>query len=348
MVHAIGQEISLQKGYLGGDKISTIYFGGGTPSLLSGEELSTIMNAIGLVHNLTDVTEVTLEANPDDLTTEKLSDFKALGITRLSIGIQSFQDSVLKFLNRSHNASTGIESVQRARKAGFTNISIDLIYAIPDLSISEWDENIRQAIALDAEHISAYTLTIEPNTVFGRWASKGKLGIVPDEMAASQMELLIDRLAAGGYYQYEVSNFCKPDKQSQHNSNYWRQEKYLGVGPGAHSYNGTSRQFNISNNHFYLRSLNEGKIPFELELLTANDKINEYILTSLRTVRGCDLSKLKSVFNFDLQKEHKGYLEELIANGLAQMENDILILTLQGRLLADKIASDLFEIEPHS
>ena len=347
MVQAICQEVSLQKGYLGKDQISTIYFGGGTPSQLSAEELSTIMSAISLIYNLIEVDEVTLEANPDDLTSEKLSDFKALGITRLSIGIQSFQDSVLQFLNRSHNALIGIESVQRARRAGFSNISIDLIYAIPNLSLAEWDENIRQAIALDADHISAYTLTIEPNTVFGRLATKGKLGIVPDEIAASQMELLIDRLAAGGYYQYEVSNFCKPNKQSQHNSNYWSQEKYLGVGPSAHSYNGTSRQFNISNNHLYLSSLNEGRIPCELEVLTINNKINEYILTSLRTVKGCDLHKLRSEFNFDLQKERKGYLEELMANGLAQMENGILILTRQGRLLADKIASDLFEIGQH-
>lgn len=344
MVEAISKEITLQKEYLGNDPITTIYFGGGTPSLLSTGELSNILNTISETFSLANVKEVTLEANPDDLTTEKLRAFKTAGVTRLSIGIQSFNDPVLQFLNRSHRSKTAIESIHKAHDAGFSNISIDLIYAIPDVTLSEWDENINQAIDLDVAHISAYTLTIEPNTVFGKYASTGKLKMVPDEIAATQMEFLIERLEAAGYLQYEVSNFCRAGWESKHNSNYWCQEKYLGVGPSSHSYNKESRQFNISNNHMYLRSMGEGKIPFTMDMLTTKDKINEYILTSLRTVKGCSLLRLRDEFSFDLGKKQAGYLEQLIQNGLARIEGDTLMLTRRGLLIADKIASDLFEL----
>lgn len=346
VVKAIGKEIMLQKDYLNQDPLHTIYFGGGTPSLLSFEEISFLMTTVRSMYDIASLKEVTLEANPEDLSQKKLEELKAAGITRLSIGLQSFHDAKLLFLNRCHTAKTGVEAFKRARQAGFTNLNIDLIYAIPDLDSWEWEENIEKAIELDSEHISAYTLTIESNTVFGRWASKGKLASVPDDVAAAQMELLADKLEKAGYEHYEVSNFCKPGKHAIHNSNYWSQQNYLGVGPSAHSYNGVSRQFNVSNNHIYLRSLQEDKIPFQREELTRNDRINEYILTSLRTIKGCDLVKLRTLYNFDLLQERSRYVENIIEGELAFIEKETLKLTGKGRLLADKIASDLFEVAP--
>lgn len=346
MVKSICEEVSLQREYLGGDRVNTIYFGGGTPSLLGMSHLSEILRAVYKNLDVASSAEITLEANPDDLSNEKLQDLKRAGINRLSVGIQSFNNTTLQYLNRTHDAKGGIQAFDRARKAGFSNISIDLMYAIPIQNTEEWEENISQAIALDPEHISAYTLTIEPDTVFGRWATRGKLNIVSDEIAATQMEILMDKLVLAGYEHYEVSNFSKPLYQSNHNRNYWCQDKYLGIGPSAHSYNGISRQFNVSNNHLYLKSLGEGRIPFEQEILSVNDKINEYILTSLRTSAGCDLKKLTSDYSFDLLSKQKKYLQEIIDQKLATLNDKILVLTRSGRLLADKIASDLFEINP--
>ncbi|HEX5167701.1 MAG TPA: radical SAM family heme chaperone HemW [Cyclobacteriaceae bacterium] len=346
LIHSLGKEILLQKDYLGNEAIRTMYFGGGTPSLLSFEELSHLIEVTRSIHDFTDLSEVTLEANPEDLTDRRLMELKEAGITRLSIGLQSFQDSMLRFLNRCHTASTGIEAFHRARTAGFANINIDLIYAIPGLDLPQWEDNIGQAIELNAEHISSYSLTIEPRTVFGRWATKGKFTAVSDDMAAIQMELLINYLEDAGYQQYEISNFSKPGRQALHNSGYWNNQNYLGIGPSAHSYNGASRQFNVSNNHIYVRSIQEEKIPFEYEQLSRNDKINEYILTSLRTIKGCDLIRLKILFDFDLMHERKNYLDTIVEKGLAAIHSETLTLTRKGRLLADKIASDLFEVHP--
>jgi len=344
MVKAICEEVNLQYEYLGKERVNTIYFGGGTPSLLSMPQVVEILQTIYKNFDVASSAEITLEANPDDLSNEKLNDLKQAGINRLSIGIQSFNDTILKFLNRMHDAKGGIEAFERARSAGFSNISIDLMYAIPNQNTEEWEENIRRSIDLAPEHISAYTLTIEPKTVFGRWKTKGKLDIVSDEIAATEMEILMDKLVPAGFEHYEVSNFSKPYFQSNHNRNYWRQEKYLGIGPSAHSYNGISRQFNINNNHLYLKSLQEGKIPFEQEVLSVKDKINEYILTSLRTSNGCDLKKLRSDYSFDPFSQREKYLHQIVDQKLAIVNDEILMLTRSGRLLADKIASDLFEI----
>lgn len=344
MVKAICEEVFIQREYLGNDTIHTIYFGGGTPSLLSPSQITEILNVIHKNHSVSTFLEVTLEANPDDLSTKKLVELKQTGINRLSIGIQSFNDATLRFLNRTHDAEGGIQAFKRARNMGFSNITIDLMYAIPNQNSMEWGDNIQIAIDLNPEHISAYTLTIEPNTVFGRKAFHRKMDLVSNDIAAAQMDLLIDKLVSAGYEHYEVSNFSKPGFQSNHNRNYWRQKKYLGVGPSAHSFDGVSRQFNINNNQLYLRSMEEGKIPFEREVLTVNDKINEFILTSLRTSAGCNLKKLKLDYSFDLFEQHKNYIQLLIKQRLAIVDDDILTLTREGRLLADKIASDLFEI----
>lgn len=342
MVDAIVMELALQKHYLDGEPIQTIYLGGGTPSLLSGVDLAKVLDSVSANFTLTPGAEITLEANPDDLDYSKLVELKSLGITRLSIGIQSFDDAELKFLNRAHSASSAASCVKEARTAGFTNISIDLIYAIPGQTNEAWKKNIHLALALNPEHISSYALTIEEKTVFGRWSANGKLLAVENEVAAEQLDILMHELEQAGYEQYEVSNFGKPGFWSKHNSSYWKQEKYLGAGPSAHSYNGQSRQFNITNNHLYLRALAEGTIPFERETLSREDIINDYLLTTLRTSWGTNLKKLAEDYNYSLLTDHVAYIKELTSKGLAQIENDYFRLTRKGKFFADKIASDLF------
>ncbi len=345
LIHAMGEEISLQQNYLQGEVLNTIYFGGGTPSLLNKKELSRLLDTIYHTHAVASDAEITVETNPDDLTLGKLSEFKSLGINRLSIGIQSFDDALLKYLNRIHHADTAIRSVEMARETGFENISIDLIYAIPGLANPVWQKNIAKAVELHPEHISAYTLTIEEKTAFGNWLARGKLKPVDETLAAEQFEILMEDLRKAGYAQYEISNFARPGFESRHNSSYWKGEKYLGVGPSAHSYNKMSRQHNINNNHQYVRSLREKIIPCKIEILRKEDHINEYILTTLRTDRGCNIEKLKNDFDYDLLRLHAGYLEELKSRKLITIQDKFLKLTAPGRLLADKISSDLFLIE---
>lgn len=346
LVHALKGELLLQKHYLNHEKVETIYFGGGTPSLLPTADLDTVLSTIRQHFVLDSSAEVTLEANPDDLNEEKLAELKAIGINRLSIGIQSFDDGILKFLNRAHDSTMATKSVEEARALGFNNISIDLIYAIPGQDLNLWNKNIAKAIELDTEHISAYALTIEERTVFGAWAAQKKISIPDNDAAATDMLLLIDALEIAGYQHYEVSNFSKPGYMSQHNSSYWRDDKYLGVGPSAHSYNGTTRQYNISNNYQYVKAIQSGRVPATAETLNPADKINDWILTTLRTSWGTDLKKLRNQHQYDLLKIHGGYINSLVDGNLAIVDNDALILTRKGRLLADKIASDLFASFP--
>lgn len=344
MMHAFVHEIELQKDYLNGESVNTIYFGGGTPSLLSKDELLLLMESLQKHFSISSSAEITVEANPDDLIKEKLKILKDVGINRLSIGIQSFDNTVLQFLNRAHDAIAAHTCVALAREEGFENISIDLIYAIPNQDHLAWGKNIEQALALKPNHISSYSLTIEEKTAFGRWAASGKLKVKDDEFAATQLIMLVDMLEEKGFEQYEVSNFSLPGFHSQHNSSYWKQQKYLGIGPSAHSYNGGSRQSNISNNHLYLKSLEKNVIPSTIEILTQAESINDYLLTTLRTSWGANLFTLKENFNFNLMNEHEVYVNSLIENNLARLENETLILTKSGKLFADKIASDLFVI----
>lgn len=345
LCEAIRQEIHLQQNFFPpSTTIQTVYFGGGTPSLLTFEEMNGIMESLHQHFQIANNAEITFEANPDDLTIEKLNELKQLGINRLSIGIQSFDDDVLRFLNRAHHAQAAITCVEEARKAGFKNISIDLIYAIPSQTDDQWQSNIEKALALDPEHISSYSLTIEEKTVFGRWKSRGKLKAIDDEIAARQLELLVTKLHAAGYDQYEVSNFGKPQYYSQHNSSYWQGQHYLGLGPSAHSYNGVVRQFNIANNHNYLKSIREGTVPYDVEVLTKENKINDYLLTTLRTSWGANLQWMMDAFGYDLMAEQNHYIQHLLQHQLATLENQTLILTPRGKLLADKISSDLFVV----
>ncbi|HEX8059949.1 MAG TPA: radical SAM family heme chaperone HemW [Cyclobacteriaceae bacterium] len=342
MVNSIVKEIAMQKGYLGGEEISTIYFGGGTPSLMGKESLLKIIKEIKAHNNLIPDTEITLEANPDDLDEKKLHNLRSIGINRLSIGVQSFRDDVLKFFNRSHNSSQSVTSVNTARSAGFDNISIDLIYGIPNQDNEAWRAGIQEALSLRPEHISAYSLTIEERTVFGKWKASNKLMPMNEELVAQQFEMLMDILTQKGYDHYEISNFSLPDFHSRHNSSYWRGTRYLGVGPSAHSYDGRSRQFNVSNNSTYIRKIESGEVPFEREVLTREDKINEYFFIGLRTAAGCNLDFLMEEYAFGLSDEQENYIEQLVELGTADFNGHILKLTNKGKLLADKIASDLF------
>jgi oxygen-independent coproporphyrinogen III oxidase len=342
MLAAISKEIVLQKDYLSDELIETVYFGGGTPSILSQAELSVMLDTLRSTHRIADHAEITVEANPDDLTLLRLKELRASGVNRLSIGIQSFDTAQLKFLNRVHECASAIKSFNDAREAGFDNISIDLIYAIPGETNEQWLDDIRQAIALNPEHISCYSLTIEDKTAFGKWAATGKLKPEPDEVSANHLETLMRELALAGYEHYEISNFSKPGFHSKHNSSYWKGSHYLGVGPSAHSYNGESRQYTISNNHAYLKAILAETVPFEKEILSRENKINEYILTSLRTSWGTDLEFLKQAHGHNLIEQNQSYINQLLDKRLITLENNILMLTQAGKLLADKISSDLF------
>ena len=342
LVEAIARELTLQKDYVNRERINTIYLGGGTPSMLDAEELELLFTTIHKNFSVNEAAEITLEANPDDLSLPRLRQLRSQGVNRLSIGIQSFDDKVLQFLNRAHNGQSAVTCVEEARDAGFQNISIDLIYAIPGQDDEAWKQNIVQAIRLSPEHISSYSLTIEDKTVFGRWAATGKLKVTEDDIAATQLETLVTLLEAADFAQYEVSNFARPGFESRHNSSYWKQERYLGVGPSAHSYNESSRQYNISNNTAYVRSMQQNIIPFTLESLTREDKINDFLLTTLRTQWGTDLKKLQELYQYDLLADHRQYIESLCEQKFALLRNDTLLLTKSGKLLADKIASDLF------
>jgi oxygen-independent coproporphyrinogen III oxidase len=342
MLQAIAKELRIRKEYMGAVQVRSIYLGGGTPSLLETTALETLLLLIAQHFSLSEVMEITLEANPDDITLPKLQSLRTMGINRLSIGVQSFQDRVLRHLNRSHDSKKAIASVQIARKAGFDNLSIDLMYAIPGTSHAMWMDNLAMALQLQPEHIAAYCLTIEKNTVFGNWHKRGHLKAVEEEVAAKQFETLVEVLTTHHYEHYEISNFSQPGYQAQHNTNYWKQGQYLGVGPGAHSYDGATRQYNVAHNQRYIDSLQRGVVPCEVEVLTRKDHINEYLMTSLRTQWGCDLVWLQTQYDYGLEQTKSTYLEQLIDHKLAVLHGEKLLLTRQGKLLADQIAVNLF------
>jgi oxygen-independent coproporphyrinogen-3 oxidase len=344
MLKALLVELEMQKEYLGGEEIETIYFGGGTPSLLDPEELALILQTVRQNFTTAAGAEITVEANPDDLTGTNLAGLRAIGVNRLSIGIQSFQDDMLAYFNRAHTSHDVVRCLADARHAGFDNISIDLIYGIPGLNNDDWLRNIRTALSYEPEHVSAYALTIEERTVFGKRHARGQLTPLPEEEVAIHFELLMSEMSQAGYEHYEISNFSRPGKRSRHNTSYWEQKPYLGIGPSAHSYNGTTRQNNVANNALYIKSVNAGQVPFERESLTRETLINEYIMTRLRTSDGLNLSHLSVAHGFDLLEHHRPYLEQLVRLGKLFIAGDVLRLTDQGKLLADKISADLFVI----
>jgi len=343
LLKALKTELQLQQDYLI-DPISTIYFGGGTPSLLTDKEIEGILFTIFELYQTNESVEITLEANPDDLTIDYLKSLHRVGINRLSIGIQSFQAPVLQWMNRAHNSKQAIQCLEISRSAGFNNISIDLIYGVP-LPEHNLHADLMKAVDLQPEHISAYNLTIEPKTVFGHQLKKGTLREVSEEEAVRCFELTMSTMKANGYLHYEISNFSLSGKESQHNTGYWNGHHYLGIGPSAHSFNGKTRQSNLANNRRYQQKINNGVIPFSLEVLTSAQRINELIMLGLRTCKGVALKLHIDAFEWDLVTQSGEYLEKLIDNEFAWVEKDRLILTDKGKLIADGIAEDLFIIE---
>jgi len=342
MIQAIATEISERKNYLGKENVSTIYFGGGTPGMLNEKELNLILESVYKNYPVEKNAEVTLETNPDDVTIEKLKMWKKSGINRLSIGIQSFYDQHLKWMNRAHNAEQAERSVKDAQQAGFTNITIDLIYGIPGMKPDEWKANLQKAFDLKVNHISAYCLTVEKGTALDHLVKKGKSEPVNDENAAAQFLLLQEEMQKNGFIAYEISNYGKENYFSQHNTSYWKGESYLGAGPSAHSYNKTTRQWNISNNKKYIDAVTGKKTWSETETLTAFNHYNEYIMTSLRTISGINEQHLAQ-FISGYETEFKNKILAMQNKGwITVNEAGNHILTLQGKLFADKIASEFF------
>ncbi len=342
---ALKKEIELQKDYLGTKKINTIYLGGGTPSLLNQNELMQVFGTIDKYFKIHKDAEITLEANPDDLTKNKIKELKDTPINRFSIGIQSFYDEDLKLMNRAHNSQEAISAVKGAQDAGFENITIDLIYGIPNLTEHRWRNNLQNAFLLDVKHISAYCLTVEPKTVLAHQVKTKQIKNVDEQQSSEQFEIMLDAMKQQGFVQYEISNFCKDNFYSKHNSNYWLKEKYLGLGPSAHSYNGSTRQWNISNNALYIKGVEENKLNFELEELSDSQRYNEYILTSLRTIWGTSLDVISSSYGNNYQTYCLKEVEKYILSEDVKIEANKLFLTNKGKLIADKIASDLFKTE---
>lgn len=340
-IQAIARELELRRDYLQGQPVGTVYFGGGTPSLLTQQELQLLLQTIRDLFKVSEEAEITLEANPDDLSPEKLRELRAAGINRLSIGLQSFHEPHLRLMNRAHSATESLQCVQDAQAAGFDNITVDLIYGIPAPDHDIWLEDLKMLFSLHVQHVSCYALTIEPDTALGCWSKKGTFKPSEDEFTAQQFEILLEQMKAHGFVQYEVSNFSKPGFESRHNSNYWRGVHYLGVGPSAHSFNGHSRQYNVSHNRKYTEAIGQNTVPFELEELTLADQANDYLLTTLRTIWGCDLRLLRDKFGYDIQAKHEAYLQEIRKKELATLQDEVLYLTDQGKLLADQITLDL-------
>lgn len=340
-IDALIKEAAVRKDYIGKEIVSTIYIGGGTPSVLRVEEIRTIIEEIGILYPVAENCEITVEMNPDDINKEYLIGLKDSAINRISLGIQSWRDSDLKLLNRRHNAAQAAFALEETIKAGFENVTIDLIYGIPGLTNKDWSSNLDISLSYDIKHLSAYHLTVEPGTVFWKMKEKGLLSETDEEDSNAQFHILADKAGSAGFIHYEISNFGKPGYFSIHNSNYWKQINYLGLGPSAHSFNGYSRQWNVRDVKKYIKAVNSGSPFFEREELDKRTRFNEYIMTSLRTMWGIDLEYVERVFD----KEGFDYIVNIagkyIDYGLMKPENKTLILTNQGKMISDNIISEL-------
>ena len=345
MIEAIVQELKIASNYLEGESLKTIYFGGGTPSLLDEHELDSLFEAIYKHFKVEENAEITLEANPDDLHSEKADIIRRSPVNRLSIGIQSFHDDDLLALNRIHTSRQAFEVIRNMQDAGMTNISIDLIYGIPSLTETKWNQNLDTFLKLGLPHLSAYSLTVEAHTTLDWLIKKGRTQPVNEEQSISHFKALQRFAADHGYIQYEISNYCLPGMNSKHNSAYWSGEKYLGVGPAAHSFNGYSRRWNVSNSLAYINAINVGMLNFEEEILTEKQKFNEYVLTSLRTIQGCDLRLIEEHFGIGYRDYFETTAIKNIAAGKYILNDNHLILTSEGMLFADGLASDFFLID---
>jgi oxygen-independent coproporphyrinogen-3 oxidase len=347
LLEALLKEIRLQAGWLDGQAVDTIYLGGGTPSLLSAEELTRLFDVLISTFKISSLKECTLEANPDDLSNTYLHELRITPVDRLSIGIQSFREEDLRYMNRAHSAQQSDYALKAAQDAGYTNLSIDLIYGTPGLSDKAWLENIRKMALLQIPHFSAYALTVEEGTALHHSISKKGAAPVDAAQSAAQAMLLMDEASKLGYEQYEISNYAKPGCYAVHNTSYWQGSPYLGLGPSAHSYNGKDiRQWNVANNAQYITAImDEGKVPYEQEKLTLVQQLNEYIMTSIRTMWGCDLTKVNKDWGSDCRSVIIRDAQPFINKGRLRMDGDKLLLTQEGKLFADGIAASLFLTE---
>jgi oxygen-independent coproporphyrinogen-3 oxidase len=337
LVNALLKETGLQKEYLAGEVVETIYFGGGTPSLLAAEDLGRLVANIRSAYTVHPGAEVTLEANPDDIGEDRLLAWKSAGINRLSLGIQSFFEEDLQWMNRAHTAVEATKGLQMAL-AYFDNITIDLIYGIPGMTAERWNQNVETAIGFGVPHLSCYALTVEEKTPLQKMIRLGKSGGTDPDLQSEQFFLLMEWMEKAGYEHYEISNFARPGWRSRHNSSYWQGKNYLGLGPSAHSFNGKSRQWNVANNQQYIAAIESGRLPFEKEVLNPVQQLNEYIMTALRTSEGINLLRVDQVAAENLLSRS----ETFVGRGLLRRDNDRLTLTREGKLLADGIAADLF------
>ncbi|MGN0019780.1 MAG: radical SAM family heme chaperone HemW [Sphingobacterium hotanense] len=343
MLQAMHKELSIRSNYLENKTINSIYFGGGTPSTLTADEIERLIGKVAKHYEIAPDAEITLEANPDDLDKNKVNALRQTAINRFSIGIQSFYEEDLRWMNRAHNAEEAKSAIMRVQDAGFENITCDLIYGYPLLTDQKWTANMQQLIDFQIPHISSYAMTVEKKTALDHLIKKGKTAPINEAQSAEQMLMLISHLTDNGYEQYEISNFAKPGKHAIHNSNYWKGKHYLGIGPSAHSFNGVSRSWNIANNALYTKQLFQNELALETEKLSLDDQFNEYVMTSLRTKWGVDFEYLKNNFDSDylsyLKKEADIYLKQ---EDLLLKDEQYLVLTASGKLIADQIASDLF------
>lgn len=341
LLDALLKEISLTPGKKDA-VIETIYFGGGTPSILELDEIKKILTELGREFRISPDAEITLEANPDDITPEKAAAWLEAGINRLSIGIQSFREKDLEWMNRSHSAQQARTAILDIKKAGFTNYSIDLIFGTPGLSTEAWKANIREALALEIPHLSCYALTVEPKTALDKMIALQKKESPDPDLQAEQYLLLMDRLTEAGYEHYEISSFALPGMQSRHNRSYWLGQPYFGFGPAAHSFDGLTRKWNIAHNIDYIKSIAKGKITFETETLSKVQQLNEYIMTSLRTSGGMNLEYISGNWNEMISLSLEKKAESYFKIGKIERSGNCLLLTREGKLFADGIASDLF------
>lgn len=343
MINALKKELVLRKREFKHDTVETIYFGGGTPSVLTSEEIQGIIDEVFKNYKVIRDPEITLEANPDDLSEEKIRVISESPVNRLSIGIQSFFEEDLKLMNRAHSSEEAVKSLSIATQS-FDNISIDLIYGIPQMTNEKWVANIDKALSFGIPHISSYALTVEPKTALANFIKKGVVADVDDSAAQEHFNILLDKMDAAGFESYEISNFGKPGYFSKNNTAYWQQKKYIGIGPSAHSFDGNQRGWNINNNPKYIKAITNNELPSEIEVLSKTDKYNEYVMTGLRTIWGVALHRVREDFGekyeaYLLQQAHKFIEEQLLF-----IDNDCLITTKKARFLADGIAADLFMI----
>ncbi len=341
---ALKREIVQRKNYLENEIIETIYFGGGTPSVLKKTEICGILDFLSLHFDFSETVEITFEANPDDLSIEYLNDLHNTGVRRLSIGIQSFKNEYLQKMNRRHDANQAIEAVENAAEIGFNDISVDLIYGLPGLKINQWKTDLEQVFKLPVQHLSAYHLTYHKGTPFYTWLKKGTLKALNETESIKQFEMLIQSAKDNGFEQYEISNFAKERRYSKHNSSYWKGTKYLGLGPSAHSFNGDSRSWNSSHIESYIKALEFGLPFFEEEILSENNKYNEYVLTRIRTIWGVSDKELERLFGSEKSTYFRKNIDKYIITYLVKLDNGIYNLTEKGMFVSDEIMANLMFI----